>query len=196
MFVQKAIRLMGKGLGILLWRLQRHGIAVTFTWLWTRLYLWTVKRPVLRYCQVMPGLYVGGQIDAAGWRWLSGKGISADVNMRIEHDDLAHGIEPEAYIWLPTVDDEAPSLDQLRSGVAFIARSVEQGRSVYVHCASGVGRAPTMAAAYLVSSGKSLDQALVQIQTVRPFIKITPPQLEILEQFESETLESRKSVAL
>ena len=190
--MKKVFTLIGKGLSILLWRLQRHGIAVTFTWLWTRLYLWTVKRPVLRYCQVAPGLYVGGQINAAGWRWLSAKGISADVNMRIEFDDHAHGIEPESYIWLPTVDDDAPSLDQLRSGVDFVAQAVAQGRSVYIHCASGVGRAPTMAAAYLMSTGKSLDQSLVQIQRVRPFIKITPPQLKVLEQFEAEDFEIRE----
>jgi protein-tyrosine phosphatase len=125
-------------------------------------------------------------MDAAGWRWLTEKGISADVNMRIEHDDQEHGIAPEAYIWLPTPDDEAPSLDQLNSGADFIGRVLEEGRSVYVHCASGVGRAPTMAAAYLITTGQSLDQALVQIQKVRPFIKITPPQLEILEQYERE----------
>ena len=182
----KALELIGKGIGILMWRLQHHGVAVTFTWLWTRLYLWTARRPVLRYCGVAPWLYVGGQVDAAGWRWLTGKGMTADVNMRREFDDLAHGIEPETYIWLPTEDDHAPTLEQLHSGVAFIADAIGNGRGVYIHCASGVGRAPTMAAAFLMSTGKTLDQALVQIQRVRPFIKITPPQLEVLESFETE----------
>lgn len=182
----KAVELIRKGISILMWRLQHHGVAVTFTWLWTRLFLWTVRRPVLRYCGVAPRLYVGGQMNASGWRWLVGKGITADVNMRSEFDDLDHGIEPEAYIWLPTADDHAPTLDQLRSGVAFITEAVKNGRAVYVHCASGVGRAPTMAAAYLMSTGKTLDQALVQIQRVRPFIKITPPQLDVLESFAAE----------
>jgi predicted protein tyrosine phosphatase len=161
---------------------------VTFNWAWTRLYLWTVGRPVLRYCQVTPQLYVGGQINAAGWRWLAERGLSADVNMRSEFDDVAHGIEPDAYIWLPTDDDHAPTLDQLRSGAAFIGQAVEEGRKVYVHCASGVGRAPTMAAAYLISTGQGVDQAWSLIRAARPFINPTPPQLAVIEEFASDQI--------
>jgi protein-tyrosine phosphatase len=108
------------------------------------------------------------------------------VNLRSEFDDAAHGIEPDAYLWLPTHDDHAPSLDQLRSGVAFIGQAIEGGGKVYVHCASGVGRAPTMAAAYLVSTGLSPDQAWAQIRRVRPFIRPTPPQLAVIDQFALE----------
>jgi protein-tyrosine phosphatase len=55
-----------------------------------------------------------------------------------------------------------------------------------VHCGSGVGRAPTMAAAYLVSTGLSADQAWALIRKTRPFIKPTQPQLAALEQFVAE----------
>ena len=67
----KLIRLVVKGLNILRWRLRRHGLGVTFTWAWTRIYLWTMGRPVLRYCPVTPHVYVCGQINARGWRWLA-----------------------------------------------------------------------------------------------------------------------------
>ncbi len=177
------VRLAIKGLRIVLWRLRQHGLWVTFTWAWTRIYLYAMGRPVLRYCPVTPELYVGGQINARGWRWLAGRGLTADVNMRSEFDDAAHGISPDAYLWLPTRDDHAPTLDQLRAGVTFIGQSVERGGKVYVHCASGVGRAPTMAAAYLVGSGLSTQQAWALIRQARPFIKPTPPQLEALERF-------------
>ena len=179
----KLIHLAVKGLKIVAWRLRHHGLRVTFIWAWTRLYLWTVGRPVLRYCGVTPQLYVGGQIDASGWRWLVARGLTADVNMRSEFDDSAHGIEPEAYLWLPTEDDHAPTLDQLSTGADFIGQAIEQGGKVYVHCASGVGRAPTMAAAYLVSTGKTPDQAWTLIREKRPFINPTPPQQAALEQF-------------
>jgi dual specificity MAP kinase phosphatase len=180
------MRLLFKGLRIVAWRLHHHGWWVTFNWAWTRLYLWTVGRPVLRYCPVTPQLYVGGQINAAGWRWLAARGLSADINMRIEFDDATNGIAPEAYLWLPTHDDHAPTLDQLRSGVAFIHQEIEKGGKVYVHCASGVGRAPTMAAAYLVGTGLSPDQAWGLIRATRPFIKPTLPQLAVLEEFAKE----------
>jgi hypothetical protein len=78
----KPIRLAVKGLEIVARRLRRQGLWVTFTWAWTRLYLWTVGRPVLRYCPVTPQLYVGGQMDARGWRWLAARGLTADVNVR------------------------------------------------------------------------------------------------------------------
>jgi protein tyrosine phosphatase (PTP) superfamily phosphohydrolase (DUF442 family) len=178
--------LIGKGLSILVWRLSHQGLGVTTTWAWTRLYLWTVGRPVLRYSSVTPQLYVGGQINARGWRWLAARGLTADVNMRSEFDDAAHGIAPQAYLWLPTHDDHAPILDQLRTGVSFIRQVIGQGGKVYVHCASGVGRAPTMAAAFLVSDGLSPDQAWALIRRVRPFIKPTPPQLDALQQFAAE----------
>lgn len=179
----KLIRLAIKGLNILVWRLRHHGLGVTFTWAWTRLYLWTVRRPVLRYCPVTPQLYVGGQINARGWRWLAAHGLTADVNLRSEFDDARHGIAPQAYLWLPVPDDHAPSLEQLHRGVAFIHQVISAGGKVYVHCASGVGRAPTLAAAYLVSTGLSPDQAWALIRQTRPFIKPTPPQLAVIDQF-------------
>lgn len=182
----RLLRLAAKGLSIVAWRLRHHGLWVTFTWAWTRLYLYLVGRPVLRYCPVTSQLYVGGQINARGWAWLAARGLSANLNMRSEFDDAAHGITPPAYLWLPTDDDHAPTLEQLRSGVAFMRQVIEGGGKVYVHCASGVGRAPTMAAAYLVSAGQSPEQAWALIRATRPFIKPTRPQVAALEQFASE----------
>jgi protein tyrosine phosphatase (PTP) superfamily phosphohydrolase (DUF442 family) len=182
----KLLSLIFKGLSILLRRLRHQGLQVTFVWAWSRLYLWIIGRPVLRYCPVTPQLYVGGQINARGWCWLAEQGLTADVNMRSEFDDSAHGIAPKAYLWLPTPDDHAPTLDQLRTGVDFIRQATEVGGKVYVHCASGVGRAPTMAAAYLISTGLSTEQSWALIRKVRPFVKPTRPQLALLEQFAGE----------
>ncbi len=187
--------MIGKGIEILTWRLQRHGLRITFTWFWTRLYLWTIRRPILRYTRITPQLYVGGQINAAGWRWLESKGITVDVNMRREFDDAEHGFAPEGYLWLPAVDDHAPTMEQLEAGAEFIGQAINKGESVYVHCASGVGRAPTMAAAYLMSTGLSLDQALIKIQEARPFIKITPPQLALLEEYEAKLKQAAESTS-
>ncbi len=182
----KPLRLAIKGLRILLWRLRHQGLLVTFTWAWTRLYLWLMGRPVLRYCQITPDLYVGGQMNARGWRRLAARGLTASLNMRSEFDDSVYGLGPENYLWLPTDDDHAPTLDQLRQGVGFIRATLERGGRVYVHCASGVGRAPTMAAAYLVSTGLTPGEALALIRKTRPFIKPTAAQVAALEQFASD----------
>jgi protein-tyrosine phosphatase len=125
-------------------------------------------------------------MNGRGWRWLAARGLTATLNMRSEFDDAACGVDPAGYLWLPTDDDHAPTQDQLGRGVAFIRQVVESGGKVYVHCASGVGRAPTMAAAYLVSTGLSLDEAWTLIRKTRPFVNPTPPQVAALEQFARE----------
>jgi protein tyrosine phosphatase (PTP) superfamily phosphohydrolase (DUF442 family) len=182
----KWLRLARKGLIILRWRLRQQGVATTLTWFWTGSFFRLAGRPIWQHCSITPELAVGGQISAAGWRWLARRGFTAVVNMRTEYDDAAHGIAPKSYVWLPTVDDHAPTLEQLQTGVDFIRQVLQEGGKVYVHCASGVGRAPTMAAAYLISTGLSMDEALALISQVRPFVKPTPPQLEMLQQFAAE----------
>jgi protein-tyrosine phosphatase len=99
---------------------------------------------------------------------------------------LARSITACAYLHLPTIDDDAPSLDHLRQGVEFIHNVIQSGGKVYIHCGAGVGRAPTMAAAYLISQGHSLDEALALIRKPRPFIALTPPQMAQLQQFEQQ----------
>ena len=186
----RLVHLVIKGIRILLRRLRQQGPQVTFTWAWTRLYLWLVGRPVLRYCQITPQLYVGGQMNARGWRWLVGRGLTASLNLRSEFDDARYGVGPQGYLWLPTGDDYAPSLEQFRQGTSFIRDVIESQGKVYVHCASGVGRAPTMAAAYLVSTGLSAEEALALIRQVRPFIRPTPVQLAALDQFALQVIGS------
>ncbi|UCC61735.1 MAG: dual specificity protein phosphatase family protein, partial [Anaerolineae bacterium] len=114
------------------------------------------------------------------------QGITAVVNMRVEFDDNDDGIAPQRYLYLPTVDDQAPSLEQLHKGVAFIAAEVAEGGGVYVHCGAGVGRAATMVAAYLVSTGLKPDEAWARIRAVRPFIRPTAAQVKQLGRFADE----------
>jgi protein-tyrosine phosphatase len=114
---------------------------------------------------------------------MEARGITAVVNLRVEFDDAEAGLAPPRYLHLPTVDDEAPSLEHLSEGVAFMAEEVARGGAVYVHCGSGIGRAPTMAAAYLISTGLTLAQAWAQIRAARPFIRPTEVQIQQIERF-------------
>ncbi len=141
--------------------------------------------PMIRYSQVTPQIMVAGQYQKRGWTVLQKRGVTASINMRSEFDDEAAGIAPSRHLRLVVEDNTPPTLDQLRRGVAFIKGEVESGGTVYIHCAAGIGRAPTMAAAYLVSTGLSPTQAWKQIKRVRPFIRPTPGQEEqINELFE------------
>lgn len=133
--------------------------------------------------EITPQLHVGGQYLRRGWRLLEERGVTAVVNMRSEFDDRVAGIAPERYLYLPTVDNTAPTLEHLRAGVRFIGRELDRGGSVYVHCEAGVGRAPTMAAAYLTSRGSTPSQAWGLLRSQRPIIRPTAPQVKQIARF-------------
>jgi predicted protein tyrosine phosphatase len=184
-----------KNLRILWQRLLGQGTRVTGLWATDHLVRIVTGAPVERVSRITPTLHVGGQYWRRGWRRLRERGVTAVVNLRIEFDDEAAGIAPERYLYLPTIDDTPPSLEHLRAGVAFMAEQIEQEGSVYVHCGAGVGRAPTMAAAYLVYTGLPPEEAWRKIREARPFIRPKPEQVaqvyRLAEELQSES--SRKS---
>ena len=166
-------------------RLRRDGLRTSLLWLYGRGIPAVTGTPMIKYSLVAPGVLVGPQYRQAGLRRLTEMGVRYCVNMRIEFDDAEHGLAPEHYCHLPTLDDEAPTLEHLRRGVEFVDGAVSEGESVYIHCGGGIGRAPTMAAAYFISRGYTLEDAVALIREKRPFIHIMPPQLDQLRRFEA-----------
>lgn len=167
-------------------RLRQQGPVVTAQWMYTIGMAWLTGRISLRFSRVAPGILLGPQYGRFGKTHLERAGVTASISMRAEYDDEKYGLAMNEYSYLPTVDNTAPTLEHLERGVAFIRNVVESGGTVYVHCGSGVGRAPTMVAAYLISEGKSLEEAHDQIQKARPFIRILPSQLERLREYEAQ----------
>lgn len=164
-------------------RLREQGLRTTVLWVWDK-----ISRRVLgvsphSVSQVQPLLYVGGQHKRHGLPRMRKWGIQAVVNMREESDDAERGLLLDHYLWLAVTDDHDPTFEELQRGANFIAEHVAAGHGVYIHCASGVGRAPTMAAAYLVTTGMTADDAWGVIEQGRPFIRPTPPQLEVIQAF-------------
>jgi protein tyrosine phosphatase (PTP) superfamily phosphohydrolase (DUF442 family) len=172
-----------RGLAILWQRLRYQGIRTTLLWAADHAVRILSGSPIRAVSEIGPGLHVGGQYRHRGWRRLRTRGISAVVNMRAEFDDQTAGIAPARYLYLPTIDDEAPTLEQMRAGVDFVAGQLKDGGGVYIHCKSGVGRAAIMAAAYLTSTGLTPEDAWSEIRKVRPFIRPTAVQIDQLERF-------------
>lgn len=183
--MQNVLSLLKKGWTVFARRVQTQGLTTTLIWMYGRGLPFLTGSPLLQFSEVTPHLYVGPQYRERGKRLLQARGINACVNMRIERDDAAHGLALERYLHLPTIDDAAPSLEHLEQGVVFIREVLSSGGKVYIHCGAGVGRAPSMAAAYLMAEGHTLDEALRLIRKPRPFISITPPQLEQLRKLEA-----------
>lgn len=179
------LALLKKGWTVLVRRVRTQGVNTTIVWLYGRGMPALTGSPLLQYSEVTPHLYVGPQFRGPGKRMLQARGINACVNMRIEHDDAALGLALERYLHLPTIDDDAPSLEHFEQGVAFIREVIAEGGKVYIHCGAGVGRAPSMAAAYLMAEGHTLEEAIALIRKPRPFIAITSPQMQQLRKLEA-----------
>ena len=172
-----------KAFRILVRRLRTQGVRTTLIWMYGRGRPKLSGVPLMQYSQITPQVYVGPQYGPAGKRKLEELGITGDVNLRVEFDDAAHNLALQHYCHLPTVDDDAPSIEHLQQGVKFIEQLLNNGEKVYIHCAGGIGRAPTMAAAYFISQGMSLPEAIALIKKTRPFINIMPPQMERLSEW-------------
>jgi predicted protein tyrosine phosphatase len=157
---------------------------------WLRVYEQVVRlmtgAPIRRYSEVTPLLHIGGQHYPNGMAEIEARGIKAVVNLRKEFDDTAAGVATDNYLHLLITDNTPPSQEQLRSGVEFITRQIEQGNGVYIHCGVGAGRAPTVAAAYLVSTGMTPEEAWRTLRAVRPFIWPNRRQRASVQQYAEE----------
>jgi len=169
-----------KGLSILHWRLREQGLRVTVLWLKDHALRVLTGMSPPDTSRIQPNLYVGGQHYRWGLGRMAGLGISASLSLRREADDKDLGVALEKHLWLPTTDDAPPSLDELGEASVFIREALQESRGVYVHCMSGVGRAATTAAAYLVSTGLTPDQAWAAIRKVRPFLRPSDDQLAVI----------------
>lgn len=167
-------------------QLRKQGIFITLIEAFDQIIRRVGGAPTERFSRVTPHLHVGGQFSPRGWQILRRRGVTAGVSLRGEFDTRRAGFAPPNYLYLPTVDNHAPRLEDLRRGVAFIQAEIERGGQVYVHCWEGVGRAPTLTAAYLVSTGLTPAQAWGKIKAVRPFIRPTVAQLEQIDIFAAQ----------
>ncbi len=181
-----SLALARKGIQIFSTRLYEFGLGVTWLWFWEKVIrMWQGVSPVAT-TRVVDGLFVGGQHYKRGIELMKQMGIGATLNLREESDDVGRGVAFPLHLSLPAPDDGAPDMNQLREGVAFIRQVIQSGQGVYIHCAQGVGRAPTMAAVYLISEGHTAESAMKLIRKVRPFITPTPTQMKRLKEWEQE----------
>lgn len=142
--------------------------------------------PTMKYSQITPTLYIGGQYNLKAIETLKARGITGVVNMRMRsiHSETDKNLSWLSILNLPTPDLTAPRMEDLQKGVKFIRKQIDAGGKVYVHCRAGEGRGPTMGLAFLIAEGMTLDDALKLVKQARTFAKPTPPQMKQLTLFE------------
>jgi atypical dual specificity phosphatase len=117
---------------------------------------------------------------------LHGQGVQAVVNLCAErHDDQQRLQQAQMeYLWLPVPDAAPPTLEQIHCGVAWLEQQRLAERTVYIHCAAGVGRSATLLACwYLYASSMGIVQVLRFLKTRRPQITLTRRQVQRLHEF-------------
>lgn len=130
---------------------------------------------------------VGGGIwNAANMAELAALGVTHIVNMQIEFDERAlaapHNIE---VLWNPVDDDFLPKPpDVFQRGVRFAQDALSSnGSRLYVHCAAGVHRGPTMALAILCAQGYDIEEAKRLIQEKRYVVDWAEVYVKSVEDF-------------
>ncbi len=104
---------------------------------------------------------------------LAGLGVRGVINMCREYrGPIAayekHGIEQ---LWLPTIDFNPPSLEDVHRGVEFLDRLTSQNKTVYVHCKAGRARSATIVLCWLVHTKKMTpEQAQFHLLQCRPHV--------------------------
>ena len=142
------------------------------------------KHRTFEYNKIDSNIYIGTNMCCITHfdQQLLKKGITVDISLEGEKMDQPKGVK--IFSWLPTKDHTAPTYQQLRTGVDIITSSVRQKQKLYVHCQNGHGRAPTLVAAYYISQGMSVEDAISKIQKKRKTIHLEKNQIQALNKFE------------
>ena len=132
--------------------------------------------------QITDVIYLGSRISSIeDYRRLRAQGVRACVDMKQE------GADPwtfEAFLWLPTVDHDAPSAAHLQMGISFLRQCERARLPVFVHCMAGVGRSSALVLAYLLAGSfreTGTRAALDFLLSRRPVVNPNPAQVSAAE---------------
>ncbi|MCA0352781.1 MAG: dual specificity protein phosphatase family protein [Chloroflexi bacterium] len=136
-----------------------------------------------RVNQITEQLYLGGFFDLHDWQILHAQGVRVVVNLQSERQDRFGDLGNEGYLWLPTMDRQAPSAEALQQGVAFVQQAIQTDHKVLIHCHAGMSRSATLCTAVLIAQGMDLESAWNLVKARRPIVHLHPWQRRALEQF-------------
>lgn len=142
--------------------------------------------PEFDISQITEFVYLGtnlNHLETSHMEILKNIGITAEIDLENERQKQAPGVD--VYLWLPVENYTAPTHEQLEAGVTLIDLMEKHKKKVYVHCALGHGRSPTLVAAYLISKGKSVEDAIETIKAARPEIHLEEVQLTALRAYQN-----------
>lgn len=140
----------------------------------------------MQYSQITDLIYLGTNFcceSHVDGMFIGKEGVQASISLESELMTTEPG-KLNYFLWLPTIDHTAPSLQSLALGVQMMRFLVAQKVKMYIHCRNGHGRSPTLVAAYFISTGMNTRQAIKAVMRKRPEVHIEPVQEARLQEFE------------
>ncbi len=150
-----------------------------------------LNRPNFDY--LTPSVAVGGENGA---KVLARAGFQTIIDLRehaTESEQMAARFHSIEHLTFPTPDNGAPSESELKRIIDQVSRGVESGKKVLIHCSEGRGRAPTVACAYLMSTGLGFSESCRILKSKRSLVNFTDAQLAALESFSRALKENVES---
>jgi membrane-associated phospholipid phosphatase len=116
------------------------------------------------------GVWIGRQLSDAEASAAIRQGVTAVLDLTGEFNEATPFLTTR-YHNLPILDLTAPTQEQLREAVDFIASEATYG-IVYVHCKAGYSRSAAVVGAYLLASGQidTPEAAVARLRTARSAI--------------------------
>ncbi len=136
------------------------------------------------YAMAAANLSFGRRLTAGEWRRAE-PGWQSILDLAPEFPEVAGLRAASRYRSLPILDGTAPTSEQLREAVAWIAESVALGPT-FVHCALGHGRTATIVVAYLLTIGNvaTIREGLARLRSQRPGVGLNRQQADGLRTWE------------
>ncbi len=144
------------------------------------------RRQCRAWDEAAPRVLIGRLLHDADAAEAVRQGVTAVLDLTAEFSEAAP-FRALRYHNLPILDLTAPTQEQLREAVAFIAAEAEKG-TVYVHCKIGYSRSAAVVGAYLLASGQAVtvEEAVSRLYQARPSLIVRPEAMAALRAFETK----------
>jgi len=118
--------------------------------------------------ELVPGVFIGRRHNQ---REALESGFDSILDLTAEFPEVP-AFRERHYLNVPVLDLCNPSAAQLQQAACFILQQRQQGRSVFLHCALGLGRTGQVAVAHVLSErlAESLEHAFETVRAVQPRI--------------------------
>ncbi|ABA90016.1 membrane-associated phosphatase, PAP2_like_Aur1 family, and protein serine/threonine/tyrosine phosphatase [Syntrophotalea carbinolica DSM 2380] len=140
------------------------------------------RRRTAPWNEIIPGLWLGRQLDEEEAKHAIDAGVTAVLDLTSEFSE-PKTFRALRYLNLPVLDLTAPRRKQLVEAIEFIGNERQEG-TVYVHCKIGFSRSAAVVGTYLLRAGitKTADQAIAMMRRARPGLIVRPEARRTIQQ--------------